>query len=750
MKSVLRQDRLQIWGGIECTVNRVGDDFHDQLQENGHDRRDDDIDRFADLGFDALRYPVLWERTAPNNLDNIDWSWLDLRLSRLRELKVAPIAGLVHHGSGPRHTNLLDDNFPVLLAEYAATVAARYPWLEAYTPVNEPLTTARFSGLYGHWYPHGRSALAFATALIHQCLGIALSMRAIRRVNTDAKLVLTEDLAKTHCTPCLAEQAAFENHRRWLSIDLLLGRVNRQHALWGYLAQTPRLKKILLWLVDEPCAPDILGFNYYLTSERFLDERLDRYAPWSYGGNTQQSYADVEAVRVRSEGIDGPELLLREAWERFGLPMAMSEVHLGGHREEQVRWLLDSWTIAQELRDSGIDLRAITAWSLLGSFDWNSLCRCKNGCYEPGVFDVRGASPRPTAIARAIQQLARQSTVESAPIPDVGWWRTDLRFSYAPVDTAPATRSSPVFRLVPVDKKRPLLILGSRQSLGLGFVRACKNRRFAYVNIDTQLSNAAFADALDTALTQHHPWAVVNAETSSDGPVTATQIPVSITALSHLAVRCASASLPLLTFSSEHVFDGTLGRPYVESDTVSPLSAFGRSQWSAERTINTLHPQALVVRTSALFSPWNLNSFLFNSLRRVAVGEEILAPDDCIVSPTYVPELVDICLDLLVDAESGLWHIVHRGAVSWTEFLKQVATSAGLADGLVCGGSSAGPGVDQPPRLHALASQRGQLLPSLSDAIGRFCRDVGPQWLTMQRPMSEPILPVDYIQEATS
>ena len=76
---------------------------------------------------------------------------------RLRELGIAPIAGLVHHGSGPRHTEPDSARAsPPALAEFAAAVAARYPWIEYWTPVNEPLTTARFSALYGLWYPHAQ------------------------------------------------------------------------------------------------------------------------------------------------------------------------------------------------------------------------------------------------------------------------------------------------------------------------------------------------------------------------------------------------------------------------------------------------------------------------------------------------------------------------------------------------------------------------------------------------------------------
>ena len=76
-------------------------------------------------------------------------------------------------------------SFPEKLAQYAAAVARRYPWVTDYTPVNEPLTTARFSCLYGHWYPHERDALLFAKAFLAQCRGIVLSMRAIRAINPD-------------------------------------------------------------------------------------------------------------------------------------------------------------------------------------------------------------------------------------------------------------------------------------------------------------------------------------------------------------------------------------------------------------------------------------------------------------------------------------------------------------------------------------------------------------------------------------
>ena len=112
--------------------------------------------------------------SAPN------WRWADERLGRLRDLGIRPIVTLVHHGSGPRGTNLLDAGFAPGLAAFAGAVAARYPWLEDFTPVNEPLTTARFSALYGTWYPHARDPLAFVRALLNECAATAQAMGAIR------------------------------------------------------------------------------------------------------------------------------------------------------------------------------------------------------------------------------------------------------------------------------------------------------------------------------------------------------------------------------------------------------------------------------------------------------------------------------------------------------------------------------------------------------------------------------------------
>jgi dTDP-4-dehydrorhamnose reductase len=317
MNSTQQKLPLAVWAGVECTVNRIGDQYFDQLEWSGHATCRDDLKRFAELGVEMIRYPLLWERIAPNGLERVDWAWADERLILLDDLGIQPIAGLVHHGSGPRDTSLIDPAFPEKLATFARAVAQRYPWISHYTPVNEPLTTARFSGLYGHWYPHTQDELMFAKALIHQCRATVLSMQAIRQINPRAQLVQTEDLGKILSTPLLAYQAQFENDRRWLSLDLLYGRVNDSHPMWHFLLYVGVEPDELLWFQANPCPPDIIGINRYVCGDRFIDERLDRYPQHTYGGNGKHQYADVEAVGVCADGIYDHTLLFQQVWERY-------------------------------------------------------------------------------------------------------------------------------------------------------------------------------------------------------------------------------------------------------------------------------------------------------------------------------------------------------------------------------------------------------------------------------------------------
>ena len=426
--------RLEIWAGLECTINRVGDVYFDQLNCNGHYRRTSDADLIADLGATAVRFPVLWEKHQPEKTNApIDWQSAEQNLNRLRERGVEPIVGLVHHGSGPRYVNFFDGSFESGLSEYAKTVALKFSWVQRYTPVNEPLTTARFCGLYGHWFPHERSDAAFARILLSECKATVMSMKAIREINPNAQLVQTDDLGKTYSTPRMRYQADFENERRWLSWDLISGLVDRGHPMWSYLIWSGVEEKDLFWFLENGIKPDLIGLNHYITSERFLDHNLERYPTYTHGSNGKHRYADVEAVRVKLDEPTGADRLLREAWERYKSPLAVTEVHLHCSPQEQLRWFHHIWSTANALLNEGADIRAVTAWAAFGSHGWNRLLTQSGGDYEPGLFDVRSGEPQETPLAEMVRSLASGSANGFTALSESGWWELNERILYADI-----------------------------------------------------------------------------------------------------------------------------------------------------------------------------------------------------------------------------------------------------------------------------------------------------------------------------
>jgi dTDP-4-dehydrorhamnose reductase len=721
---------LELWGGIEATVNRVGDAYVDQLAISGHSIRPDDLRRLAQIGLRTVRYPVLWERTAPDRDGAPDWSWADERLGMLRDLGITPIVGFVHHGSGPRHTNLLDPGFAAGVAAFAAAFAERYPWITHYTPVNEPLTTARFSGLYGVWYPHRRDESSFVRALVHQLRAVVDSMRAVRRINPHAVLVQTEDIGSASSTPTLAYQAEYENHRRWLTFDLLCGMVDDQHPLRDRLRACGVSDEDAAAFTEDPCPPDILGINYYVTSDRYLDHRVAQYPSCLWGGNDRDRYVDVEAVRVCSSGIAGHARVLDATWERYGRPVAITECHLGCTREEQLRWLHEAWVAARTARMTGIDVRAVTVWSLFGASDWDSLVTRQDDHYEPGAFDTRAPSPRPTALAEATRLLAATGEF-SHPVLDVpGWWRRDERLTYsAPGDVYTPWQPTRVTHIAERGQRAwqaaPLAITGATGTLGRAFARVCASRGLPHRLLSRRDMDIADPAAVARALDAVGPWAVINTagyvrvDDAEDDEDRCTR--ENVAGPGALAATCARLGIPLVTFSSDLVFGGDTMRPYVESDRPAPGNAYGRSKAQSEAIVLAAHPQALIVRTSAFFGPWDTHNFLALALDAIAAGRPWAAADDQVVSPTYVPDLVHATLDLMMDGAIGLWHLANRDAVTWADFARQAADLAGLPATLVEGRSTASLEQRAPrPRFSALASERGWIMPALANAVERF------------------------------
>jgi dTDP-4-dehydrorhamnose reductase len=268
-----------------------------------------------------------------------------------------------------------------------------------------------------------------------------------------------------------------------------------------------------------------------------------------------------------------------------------------------------------------------------------------------------------------------------------------------------------------------VLITGASGTLGKALARACEWRGLDHVLTDRSILDLSDAASIARALDERDPWCVVNAagfvrvddaEADPDGCRAA-----NCDGAVDLAQACAARGIQFVGFSSDLVFDGRLGRAYVESDPVTPLNTYGRSKADCERRVLEAGGKALMIRTAAFFSPYDPHNFAAHVVRSLAAGGEVRAAEDQVISPTYVPDLVDAVLDLAIDGETGLWHLANEGEVSWAGFALMLARALGLDENLIVPVAGESLPAARPPHV-PLRSERGWIMPSLENAVARF------------------------------
>jgi dTDP-4-dehydrorhamnose reductase len=126
-------------------------------------------------------------------------------------------------------------------------------------------------------------------------------------------------------------------------------------------------------------------------------------------------------------------------------------------------------------------------------------------------------------------------------------------------------------------------------------------------------------------------------------------------------------------FSTDYVFDGRNGEPYVESDAPNPLSAYGRTKVYGEGAAGD---SAWIVRSSGLYGPTGKN-FVRAMLDLARERDEVSVVDDQRTSPTYVGHLAEATRELL-DRPFGIWHLAAEGDATWAEFAEAIFEEAGL------------------------------------------------------------------------
>jgi dTDP-4-dehydrorhamnose reductase len=148
----------------------------------------------------------------------------------------------------------------------------------------------------------------------------------------------------------------------------------------------------------------------------------------------------------------------------------------------------------------------------------------------------------------------------------------------------------------------------------------------------------------------------------------------------NVAKACWGAGSRMLYISTDYVYDGRKGSPYVESDPVNPLSEYGKSKLKGEQAVHGVLPDALIVRTSWLFGQ-NGPNFVEAILKQVGVKDELGVVDDQVGSPTCTVDLSDALARLIEADASGVVHVSNAGMCSWYDYARKIlelSSAAGI------------------------------------------------------------------------
>lgn len=274
-----------------------------------------------------------------------------------------------------------------------------------------------------------------------------------------------------------------------------------------------------------------------------------------------------------------------------------------------------------------------------------------------------------------------------------------------------------------------MLICGATGTLGQAFARASARRAIPYLLTGRDRLDLERPGSIAAVLDAVCPWAVVNAagwvRVDDAESAEAACHRVNASGAVALARACADRGIGCLAFSSDLVFDGAASRPYVESDPVGPLSTYGRSKAAMEASCAGL-PGMLVARTAAFFSADDRYNFAVAVLEALAQGRSFAAAQDYIVTPTFVPGLVDAALDLLIDGTEGIWHLSGGEAVSWAEFATRIARACGHDPSRIKPVPGASLGWRAPRPLYTASdTEKGATAGALDAGIARFAHAYG-------------------------
>jgi dTDP-4-dehydrorhamnose reductase len=257
-------------------------------------------------------------------------------------------------------------------------------------------------------------------------------------------------------------------------------------------------------------------------------------------------------------------------------------------------------------------------------------------------------------------------------------------------------------------------VVGAGGMLGQDIVRAAGGAALALTRADLDVTDAAAAREALAGATVINCAAYTDVDGAESDSATAHAIN------EEGARNVAAAAERVLYVSTDYVFDGAKGEPYVESDAAAPLQEYGRSKLAGEHATADANPNHLVVRSSWLFGAGGRN-FVETILRLAGERDELRVVDDQVGCPTFAGHLAAALLALAASDDRGVLHVAGAGACSWFEFAREIVDRAGIDCALRPCASNDFPRLARRPAYSVLASELGgPALPAWQDGLDAY------------------------------
>ncbi len=385
--------------GIECSnpviTGKNGQDARrDQLAECGHyDCFREDFALTRELGLKYLRYGLPYHLVNPRR-GVFDWSFADEAMREMQRLDIVPILDLLHFGVPDWLGDFQNPELPIRFAEYAGAVAERYPWVRAYTPVNEIYIAARASAKDGVWNERLKTDMGFVTALKHLAAANILATKAIARTRPDLIVIQSESAEYVHhISPHPSHAVKFSNKLRFLALDLLYRKVPDADVML-YLLDNGFTREEFDWfMLNDAAGFQIMGNDYYGRNEHLL-------LP--------------DGTVLQGEDVLGWYLITKRYYNRYYRPVMHTETNVFDAAEAP-RWLWKQWANVLRMRRDAVPVMGFTWYSLTDQVDWDtSLVEQNNRVNACGLFDLER---RPRSVAKAYRQLIGAFQNETTLLP---------------------------------------------------------------------------------------------------------------------------------------------------------------------------------------------------------------------------------------------------------------------------------------------------------------------------------------------